>query len=520
MKNDLYEPDVIAGDEIALDSEQRIKVLSPSLLVAKRFFRNRLAIAGLVIISAMFLFSFVGGWVSPYGEDQVFMGYDVMSKDYTGVTVNKEYRYVEKQEGAMPSLLRANFILALNSGKTQFESNGLVYDIVGEGKEFYTVKQNGRELALVSKKIFDAKSAGTVFTYEFRYLAEKAIQPGADTQFEYRGKTFSVEADEGSTSIYTVDGAQKSLYAIVSDFIVNPVSDDVFLSLEFKAAIQNAVNNKKDTFVFTDAKGRQQEYTILRKDFQFFVKKQTSTRLIQIYEGPGKKHLLGTDANGMDLMTRLMYGGRISLIIGFIVILLENTIGVILGGLSGYFGKWLDNLLMRLVDIFNCIPHLPLLIIIGAVMDSMHVNPKTRIYYLMFILGFLYWPGTARMVRGQILSLREREFMTATEAAGLTVSRRIFKHLVPNVIPQLIVLATMGLGDIILMESTLSFLGLGVKFPYASWGNIISAVSNVYVMTNYWFVWIPAGMLILLTVLGFNFIGDGLRDAFDPKMKR
>nr|HQH63018.1 ABC transporter permease [Clostridiales bacterium] len=306
----------------------------------------------------------------------------------------------------------------------------------------------------------------------------------------------------------------------VSDFIVNPVSDDVFLSLEFKAAIQNAVNNKKDTFVFTDAKGRQQEYTILRKDFQFFVKKQTSTRLIQIYEGPGKKHLLGTDANGMDLMTRLMYGGRISLIIGFIVILLENTIGVILGGLSGYFGKWLDNLLMRLVDIFNCIPHLPLLIIIGAVMDSMHVNPKTRIYYLMFILGFLYWPGTARMVRGQILSLREREFMTATEAAGLTVSRRIFKHLVPNVIPQLIVLATMGLGDIILMESTLSFLGLGVKFPYASWGNIISAVSNVYVMTNYWFVWIPAGMLILLTVLGFNFIGDGLRDAFDPKMKR
>lgn len=520
MKNELHEPVVVAGEEIALDSEQRIKVLSPSLLVAKRFFRNRLAIAGLVIISAMFLFSFVGGWVSPYEEDQVFMGYDIMSKDYAGVTVNKEYRYVEKEKGSMPSLLRAKFILALNGGKTQFESDGIVYTIAGEGEEFYTVKQGGNDLAFVSKKIFDAQSADTVFTYEFKYLAEKAMQPGAAAEFDYRGKTFAVEAGEGSTSIYALDGAQKSLYAIVSDFIVNPVSDDVFLSLEFKAAIQKAVNEKKDTFVYANDKGEKEEFTVLRKDFQYFVKKQTSAHLIRIYESPGKEHLLGTDANGMDLMTRMMYGGRISLIIGFIVILLENTIGVILGGLAGYFGKWLDNLLMRVVDIFNCIPHLPLLIIIGAVMDSMHINPKTRIYYLMFILGFLYWPGTARMVRGQILTLREREFMTATEAAGLTVSRRIFKHLVPNVIPQLIVLATMGLGDIILMESTLSFLGLGVKFPYASWGNIISAVSNVYVMTNYWFVWIPAGMLILLTVLGFNFIGDGLRDAFDPKMKR
>ena len=124
------------------------------------------------------------------------------------------------------------------------------------------------------------------------------------------------------------------------------------------------------------------------------------------------------------------------------------------------------------------------------------------------------------MVRGQILSLREQEFMVAAEATGLSVSRRIFRHLVPNVIPQLIVICTMGLGGIILTESTMSFLGLGVKFPYASWGNIIQSVSNVYVMTNYWFVWIPAGFMILITVLGFNFVGDGLRDAFDPKMKR
>ncbi|MEG0742500.1 MAG: ABC transporter permease, partial [Clostridia bacterium] len=130
------------------------------------------------------------------------------------------------------------------------------------------------------------------------------------------------------------------------------------------------------------------------------------------------------------------------------------------------------------------------------------------------------WPGIARIVRGQILCLREQEFMTAAEATGISTGRRIFRHLVPNVIPQLIVIDTMTLGGIILTEATLSFLGLGVKYPLASWGSIINAVSNIYVMTNYWFVWIPAGMLILLTVLGFNFIGDGLRDAFDPKMKR
>ena len=132
----------------------------------------------------------------------------------------------------------------------------------------------------------------------------------------------------------------------------------------------------------------------------------------------------------------------------------------------------------------------------------------------------LGWPGLARLVRGQILSLREQEFMLATEASGIRVSRRIFRHLVPNVIPQLIVSCTMGIGGTILTEATLSFLGLGVKFPFASWGNIITDVNNTFVLTNYWFIWIPAGVCILLTVLAFNLVGDGLRDAFDPKMKR
>nr|HPQ48100.1 ABC transporter permease [Clostridia bacterium] len=218
--------------------------------------------------------------------------------------------------------------------------------------------------------------------------------------------------------------------------------------------------------------------------------------------------------------TRLMYGGRVSLIIGFIVVIIETAIGIVLGGIAGYFGKWVDNLIMRIVDTFNSIPSLPIIIILGFMMDQQRVDPLVRMMYLMVILAVLGWPGIARMVRGQILSLREQEFMIAAEATGISVSKRIFKHLIPNVMPQLIVISTLSLGGVILMESTLSFLGLGVKFPFASWGNIINAVSNAHVMTNYLFVWIPAGFCILITVLGFNFIGDGLRDAFDPRMKR
>ena len=163
---------------------------------------------------------------------------------------------------------------------------------------------------------------------------------------------------------------------------------------------------------------------------------------------------------------------------------------------------------------------MPIIIILGAMMDEMRVDPDIRMLYLMLLLGVLGWAGIARLVRGQILSLREQEFMTATEACGVRVSRRIFKHLIPNVIPQLIVTCTMGLGSTIITEATLSFLGLGVKYPYASWGNIINDVNDTYVLTTYWFIWIPAGICLLLTVLAFNLVGDGLRDAFDPKMKR
>ena len=235
---------------------------------------------------------------------------------------------------------------------------------------------------------------------------------------------------------------------------------------------------------------------------------------------PSATHWLGTDVQGRDILTRLMYGGRISLLIGFVVVAIELLIGVTLGGIAGYYGKFTDNAIMRVVDIFNCIPFFPMMLIFSSVMLSLKVPQELQIYVLMAIMGALGWTGIARMVRGQILSLREQEFMIATEATGIKPAKRIIKHLIPNVMPQLIVFSTMAVGSVILTESSLSFLGLGVKFPLASWGNMVSSVTDPIVLKNYPFIWIPAGITILLTVLAFNFVGDGLRDAYDPKMKR
>ena len=266
--------------------------------------------------------------------------------------------------------------------------------------------------------------------------------------------------------------------------------------------------------------GETEKHTIELRVNGYVVSTMQRAMLIDMYASPSLSHPLGTDDHGMDVLTRLMYGGRISLMVGFVVVFLEMLIGIIIGGVSGYFGGWVDTLLMRFVDLFNSIPYYPMMIIAGSLMDAFEVNPYTRIFMLMGIMGIMGWTGVARVVRGQILSLREQDFMVATEATGVRISRRIFRHLVPNVMPLLIVQATMSLGSIILTEATLSFLGLGIKYPLASWGTIINSASNIYVMSNFWFIWIPAGVLIVLTVLGFNFVGDGLRDAFDPKMKR
>ena len=260
----------------------------------------------------------------------------------------------------------------------------------------------------------------------------------------------------------------------------------------------------------TDAEGN--EYEIIQ-----FVEETVD---INSYAPISPSHPLGTDEKGLDVFIRLMYGGRISLTLGFVVIILETLIGIIMGGIAGYFGGIADQIIMRVVDILNCIPMLPILLIASVVIDSWEIDQGLRIYYLMIMMTVFGWSGIARMVRGQILYLREQEFIVACEVMGIPIWRRIFKHLVPNIMPQLIVSMTLGLGGIILYESTLSYLGLGIPLPYAAWGTMISSSTDPITMSSYPTLWVPAGILIVLAVLAFNFVGDGLRDAMDPKSKR
>lgn len=499
-------------EQLSLNDDRRVKVLSPGTLVAKRFFRNRLAVVGLTILAVMFIFSFIGGLISPYGQDEVFYRDDIQLKEYAAMSENTEYRYLVADGQEFGTILQAQ--LTLHMGKDDsFSYKGVTYDVTEEGDSLYSVSSGGRLLAIAYKDIISANDPSQKFGFNFSFNSLKAHANG-EAEFTANGKTYTLDEDS-----VMLNGEE---IAYISRFVIQSKVSGTVITKDFKERVQQAVENGETEYTYVNDAGQEREIKLEYNPakYQWSIKEGTSTRVFDAYSFPDSAHWLGTDKNGMDMLTRLMYGGRVSLMIGFIVVIISAALGVVLGGVSGYFGGWVDNLIMRIVDIFYCIPSTPLIIILGAAMDGMRVDPQIRMLYLMLILGFLGWPGIARLVRGQILSLREQEFMTATEACGISVSRRIFRHLIPNVIPQLIVNCTMSLGSTIITEATLSFLGLGVKFPFASWGNIMNDVSNSYVLTSYWFIWIPAGICLMLTVLGFNFVGDGLRDAFDPKMKR
>lgn len=551
MKNADQTP---AEEHYSLNDDRRVKVLSPGMLVAKRFIRNRMAVTGLVILIFMFVFSFIGGLVSPYGQDQFFYTDKTIRKSFGEAKENTEFRYGSNSDELFGLTAQAKAMLAIQQGKDTFNFSNHNYTMNKVSDEMFTISCDGVMVGYAAKDMVNADAADQKLSFEFNYQALTAYATGAK-EFTADGVTYALAEDGG----VTLDGAD---YAYISRYLVQAISPDMFLSRDFKDKLLATIATAQDgkaTFTYTDeslimnepeqtedgenANGQTSgintedpnapkqddtsdtataeydlEFKAATNSWQILQEK--SSRQYDQYSFPNMKHWLGTDMYGMDMLTRLMYGGRVSLLIGFIVIIIETVIGVIFGGISGYFGGWVDNLIMRIVDIFYCIPSMPVIIILGAAMDASRVDPTIRMVYLMLILGFLGWAGIARLVRGQILSLREQEYMAAAEACGLSVSRRIFKHLIPNVVPQLIVTCTMGLGSVIIMEATLSFLGLGVKFPFASWGNIISDVNNTHVLTTYWFIWIPAGVLLLLTVLAFNLVGDGLRDAFDPKMKR
>ena len=570
------------------EGKPHTKPLSPTMLVFRRFIKNRLAAAGFIITAVMFVFSFAGPLFMPYGETQQFMKVENEPHAFAGATYNNNFYYTPRSGHEFTSVAKAAFIMTVNNGSDSFSAQAgesdvtyyiekfsdITYLLSSEVKvaSFRTVAKTTdyteiapfelssgfidaaneavssddgkmsfvyadeeyflfiskrssyiyqkKDAVLLSKNVFTPYEKGGGVSYELALAASEAERNGQDS-FTLNGENYLLEKREYKTTVLKMnpDGEFYDV-ADISGLTVTPAENGIFLPVSFRDTVDLALRSNAETFEYTDGDGETSEYSVERKDTEYVIRTVKPVDLLDTYSPPGRNHPAGTDGYGMDLMVRLMYGGRVSLTVGFVVVFIEMVIGVIAGGISGYFGGWADTVIMRIVDAVNCIPDLPLYLIIGAVLSTLKISPSMRIYMLMIVLGITGWTEIARVVRGQILSLREQEFMVAAEVLGLSHTRRIFRHLLPNVVPQVIVYATRSLGGIILTEATLSFLNLGIRYPHASWGNIVSSVNDIYVMTNYAFVWVPAGFLILITVLGFNFIGDGLRDAFDPKMKR
>ncbi|WP_178020522.1 oligopeptide ABC transporter permease [uncultured Paenibacillus sp.] len=235
---------------------------------------------------------------------------------------------------------------------------------------------------------------------------------------------------------------------------------------------------------------------------------------------PSWQHWLGTDKLGRDVLTRVLQAGRISLTVGLASMVLSVFLGTLLGAIAGYYRGIVDQIIMRIADLLLTIPGLPLLFISGALLSEWKVPTDYRMYIVMLMLSLVNWPGLARMIRGQMLSLREREFMQAAVVLGLRDRRKLVHHLLPNLVPLIIVMATLNIGGAILSESVLSFFGLGVMPPTPTWGNMIDAANNMIDFQQHPWLWIPPGLSIFATVIAINLFGDGLRDVLDPKMNR
>jgi peptide/nickel transport system permease protein len=227
-------------------------------------------------------------------------------------------------------------------------------------------------------------------------------------------------------------------------------------------------------------------------------------------QGPSLKHWFGTDNLGRDQFIRVMYGGRISLLVGLMVALSSGTIGAVVGGLAGYHGRWLDNVLMRVTDLFLSIPFLVVLIIGSKLLGG-------SIFDVVLLLSLIFWMPSARIIRGVFLSLKEKEFVEAARASGASNRRIIFYHIMPNALGPIVVNVTLTVAAAIITESALSFLGFGVAPPTPTWGNLLND-SQAFMLLAPWLVWFP-GLMILITVLCVNFLGDGLRDALDPHQR-
>lgn len=229
-----------------------------------------------------------------------------------------------------------------------------------------------------------------------------------------------------------------------------------------------------------------------------------------------KGYAFGTDEFGRDVLTRIVNGGRVTMTVGAVSVVISLVIGVILGGVAGYFGGWVDMAVMRVSEVMSGLPFLPFAMILSSIIGT-RISVEQRMYLIMVVLGVLSWPGTCRLVRAQILSQREQEFVTAAKAMGVREGSIVFRHILPNVISLILVTATLDFATCMLTESSLSYLGFGITAPTPTWGNMLTGANNSIVIQQYWWRWVFTSAVFGICTICINLVGDALRDAFDPK---
>ena len=233
-----------------------------------------------------------------------------------------------------------------------------------------------------------------------------------------------------------------------------------------------------------------------------------------------KGYLMGTDDRGRDVFVRIIHGGKMTMTIGAVAVIVSTLIAIIVGCLSGYFGGWVDTLLMRITEIFSSIPFLPFAMMLSYVIRTMPIGETSRIFIIMVILGLLSWPGLARMIRAQVLAEREKEFVIAAQSMGIKERRIAFNHILPNVVSVILVSVTLDFAGCLLTESSLSYLGFGVQQPQPTWGNMLYGANNSIVIQNYWWQWVFPAIFLAIATISINIIGDTMRDVLDPKSSR
>ena len=492
-------------EQYSLNDDRRVKVLSPGALVAKRFFRNRLAVVGLTMLLAMFVFSFIGGVVSPYGQDQQFYTYTQMSKEYVGVTRNDKLRFVVADGQEFGSIAQSKGNEAIKKGEETFTYKDNDYEVETLSEDLYVFRQGRTVLAYAAKDMVTAADGVAELSFDAK-LAALTAQAAGETTFTADGQDYELDADGNIIQ-------SGSEVAYIGRFVVSAADASVVISRDFRDRLEEAIDDNITEFTYTDADGSEAEYDIVydASTGVWSVKQMTETYVFDRYASPNKEHWLGTDTNGMDMLTRLMYGTRISMLVALMAAFVNLIIGILYGGMSGYLGGTVDMIMMRIVDIISTIPLTLYVILIMQVLGA-------GIQSIIVALGSVYWVDMARVVRGQILSLKQQEFVLAAKTIGSSATTILFDHLIPNALGSILVTITMLIPSAIFMEAFLGYLGIGLQPPLASLGTMCNDAS-ANLRTSPHELLIPA-LMICVIMFAFNFVGDGLRAALDPKLKK